>query len=149
MDNVLRTNGVLEKYSLERPVPQSPVHVLADTGSITTALTMVGDAQPFITPYAQNIKDAKLDGGFLAAIDNASLLNQATAMLKQVVVPTPEALNRTSTWFHDCTLELIREKNLELTGTGKKHVIDLVKDVFRLVPVHWSSSQVVRSGPPY
>lgn len=141
MDNVLRRNGALEKYSLERPVPQAPVQVITDVRSISAALSGDGP-QAFITLYAQNIKDIKLDLGFLAVIDDTASYSKASTLLKQIVLPSSDALNRSLVWFRDRTLELIREKNLTLVDPSK-HTIDLVKDIFRLVPVHWSSSQVV------
>jgi linoleate 10R-lipoxygenase len=142
MDKVLRTRGVAEKYSLDRPVAQLPVQVLTDTRSIAAALGLSDGPQYFITPYGPNIRDVKLDRGFLAVVDDTASLIKATALLKQIVVPSQDALNRTLTWFRDRTLELIREKNLTLVNPSQ-HIVDLVKDVFRLVPVHWSASQVV------
>ena len=142
MDNVLRTNGVFEKYTIQRPVPQAPVQVLTDTRSIGAALGLAAGTQVFVTPYGPNIRDVKLDRGFLAVVDDGPLLDKATSLLRQIVSPTPDALNRTLTWFRDRTVELIREKDL-LLADPSQHIVDLVKDVFRLVPVHWSSSQVV------
>lgn len=144
MDNVLRTNGAFDKYSIDRPVPQLPVKVISNAQSINQVLgTASAPIAGFITPYGQNIKDVKLDKGFLAVIDDPVSFSKATTLLKQIVIPSPDALKRTFTWFHDRTLELIRDKSLTLSDPSK-HTVDLVKDIFRLVPVHWSSSQVVR-----
>jgi len=142
MDNVLRTKGVLDKYSLERPTAQQPVQVIADVRTIGAVLQTPEGLQTLIAPYAQNIKDLKLDRGFLAVIDDAASFNKATTLLKEIIIPSPEALSRTLGWFQGRTLELIREKNLTLVDPSK-HLVDLVKDIFRLVPVHWSASQVV------
>lgn len=142
MDNVLKTNGVFDQYTIDRPVPQLPVKVIASTESIAQALGATG-APGLLTLYAQNIKDVKLDKGFLAVVDDSVSFAKATTLLKQIIIPSPDALNHTFAWFHDRTLELIRDKSLTLADPSK-HTVDLVKDIFRLVPVHWSSSQVVR-----
>lgn len=143
MDKVLATRGVLDKYSIDKPVPQLPTQVVVDAKVIGQILGFIGTTgtAAFATPYLQNIKDVKLDKGFLAVIDDFVSYNKATTLLKQIVFNSPAALSRTLGWFHDRTLELIREKNLTLADPSK-HTVDLVKDVLRLVPVHWSSSQV-------
>lgn len=141
MDNVLKTNEASDQYSIKRPVPQLPVKVITDTNGVTQALGTTGSVG-FLTPYLQNIKDVKLDKGFLAVIDDPVSFSKATTLLKQIIIPTPDALKKTFTWFHDRTLALIRDKSLTLSDPSK-HTVDLVKDIFRLVPVHWSSSQVV------
>lgn len=144
MDNILKTRGLQDAYSVERPIPQLPVRVVQDPKVIGQILGFIGGAASggFSTLYGQNIKDIKLDKGFLAVIDDAPSYAKATSLLKQIVFDSPDSLLRTLNWFHDRTLELVREKNLTL-GDRSKHVVDVVKDVLRLVPVHWSSSQVV------
>lgn len=55
-----------------------------------------------------------------------------------------ESLPGVRLWFHDRTRELVAQKNLSLlTGQKSVHAVDLVKDVFRLFPVHWSATIVV------
>lgn len=141
MDNVLKTHGVLDKYTIDRPTPQLRVRVITDSYTIAHALGPAG-AQDLRTPYAKNIHDVKLDKGFLAVIDDPVSFAKATTLLKHLVVPSPTDLNQHISWFHARTMELIRDKSLTLADPSK-HTVDLVKDIFRLVPVHWSSSQVV------
>lgn len=139
MDNIIKTRGVADKYTITRPTPQAPTIVINDTNAIGQVLS----SATFITPYLQNLKDVKLNQGFLAVIDDSTSFSKATTLLKQVIFPTPNAFAKTLEWFHDRTLELIREKNLTLVDQSQ-HTVDLVKDVFRLVPVHWACTQVVR-----
>lgn len=141
MDNVLKTNGVFDKYTIHRPAPQFRVKVIADSQSIAYALGATG-SQGLLTLYRKNVEDIRLSKGFLAVVDDPVSFSEATTLLKHIVIPTPDDLNHHIMWFHDRTLELIRDKSLTLADPSK-HTVDLVKDIFRLVPVHWSSSHVV------
>ncbi|KAF8316120.1 heme peroxidase, partial [Clavulina sp. PMI_390] len=139
MDNVLKTNGVLDRYTIERPTPQLPVKLITDAQAITDVVGIAGPG--YVTLYAKNITDIKLNKGFLAVVDDPVSFGKATTLLKQLITPTPDDLKKTFTWFHDRALALVRDKSLTLADPSK-HTVDLVKDIFRLLPVHWSSSQV-------
>lgn len=46
-------------------------------------------------------------------------------------------------FYRETTARLIESKSFSLVGKGVRSV-DIVRDVFNLVPVHWVSKQVVR-----
>lgn len=142
MDNVLRKLGQYEQYDFSYPVKTGPTQTVTDPNVMFIALSDDRDNSPFITTYAGNIKDVRLAPSFLAVIDEPSKYARVTQLVQSVFVPK-DTLGTTTRWFFDRTLELVKEKNLALINVQKPtHAIDIVKDVFRLVPVHWSSTKI-------
>lgn len=149
-DNILKNNHVSELYSTEAPKWQLPVIVVNNSSTIVAALP----CSPLTvrTPYLENINEVKLTKSFLSTIDDTATYDKTTELLRsQLLFPTspqdPESspgfhvLNHNLNWYFDRTIELVREKSLELSPT--KSTVDIVKDVARLVPVHWVCTQVV------
>lgn len=141
MDNVLREIGKYEEYTWNRPTKAGDTKVLANPNFIYNTLT--DPESSLITLYSKTIKEVKLTPSFLSVIDEPTKFKTITGIIQNLFVPKEE-LSATLLWFHDRTLELIKEKNLPIINVRTKaHAIDVVKDVFRLVPVHWASTQVV------
>lgn len=139
MEAVLTKLGTVRQYSLEPPTPTRPTLSVTGPNEIQTAL-----GTPFAglkTTYRQNIADIGLLPSFLAEIDDVPVYAKLTNLIQSIFVP-PSELDKTGAWFHDKTVALLREKSYTLVDKTK-HSVDVVKDVLRLIPVHWSSSQVV------
>lgn len=145
MDNVLRDLGKYDDYTYSRPIktgdtiqvilPNLFPHILNDPSN------------GLVTTYGPQIKEVGLEPSFLSAIDDPFKYDKVVNFVQQLFVP-PEELGKTLLWFHDRTLELIQKKNLPIIDVSTPaHAIDVVKDVFRLVPVHWASACVVRCRP--
>lgn len=141
MDNVLRDLGKYEEYTWDKPRKLGDTKILANPNFIYNTLT--DPDSNLITLYAKTIKEVKLSPSFLSVINEPAKFKAVTELIQTLFVPKEE-LSATLLWFHDRTLELIKEKNLPIINVRTKaHAIDVVKDVFRLVPVHWASTQVV------
>lgn len=141
MDNILKNLGKHDDYTFERPQKEGTVVVVPSVGFHNLQMTGYSNFG-LRSPYTQNISEVKLDRSFLGVIDDPINYAKITAFIQNTFVPA-ETLSATKTWFHDRTLELIREKKLDIYSfKAQSHVIDLVKDVFRLVPVHWASTKV-------
>ncbi len=142
MDKVLTRLGLINDYSIEKPTKRPGTYVV-DT--VSTALAVFGDSTwtqgNIITPYLQNIKDVTLNPSFLCHIDDKAAFHRAREQIHNVFVPK-DSLDATGKWFFDKTLELIKGNSQGLIDDRKRHV-DVVKDVFRLIPVHWISIVVV------
>ncbi|KAF8323352.1 heme peroxidase [Clavulina sp. PMI_390] len=139
MDILLHKNGVLDRYTIDRPIPQLPIMVVYDPPSVGSILDV--ESLNYITLYGGNIKAIGLDSSFLRHIDEPPFFANATKLLRQLVIPAPPVLDETLGWFRDRAMSLMREKSLSVPGTSDL-TADVVKDVFRLLPVHWSSYQV-------
>lgn len=115
-------------------MPSVGFHNLQLTGYSTFGL---------VAPYGKNIAEIKLDKSFLGVIADPAKYDKVTALIQKTFVPA-ETLAATKLWFHDRTLELIKEKKLDiLSFKTTSHAVDILKDVFRLVPVHWASTKIV------
>lgn len=144
MDNVLRRLGQYDDYDHGIPQKMGETRAVIDPAALYAALSDESDAQ-LITPYGTNVKDVKLSPSFLTVIDEPAKYARVTQLVQSVFMPR-ESLKETFDWFFQRTLELVKEKNLKMVvseaGTST-HMVDIVKDVFRLVPVHWASTRVV------
>ena len=146
IDNILRKVGIYEDYTYERPVKAGdikiispPNHYDALTDTVTSGL---------ITTYGQQIREVGLGSSFLSLVDDRTQFSRATQLIRKIFVPSEE-LASTTRWLYDRTLELVKEKHIDIKDHNHDaHAVDLVKDVLRLVPVHWSSTKVVRAPFP-
>lgn len=141
MDNVLRDLGKYEDYTFNRPTKTGDTFLVNDPDLIYNIIS--DPSSGFVTTYGPQIKEVGLEPSFLSAIDDPVKFDKVVQLIQDLFVPREE-LAKTLLWFHDRTLELIREKNLPIINVRTDaHAIDVVKDVFRLVPVHWASTRVV------
>jgi len=141
MDNTLRKLGQYDDYEHGVPQKLGEIKIVTDPNVMYAALSEESDTR-LVTPYGQNIRDICLSPSFLTVIDEPSKYARVTQLVQSVFVPW-DSLAQSKSWFHDSTLELIREKSLTLVNIdASTHTVDIVKDVFRLVPVHWSSTKI-------
>jgi linoleate 10R-lipoxygenase len=141
MDNVLRNLGKYEDYTYNRPTKVGDTVLVSNPDAIYNISS--DPSNGLITTYGPQIKEVGLEPSFLSAVDDPVKFDKVIQLIQELFVPRDE-LHKTLLWFHDRTLELIREKNLPIINVRTKaHAIDVVKDVFRLVPVHWASTRVV------
>ncbi|KAF8323486.1 heme peroxidase [Cantharellus anzutake] len=143
MDKVLSRLGLAQYYTLERPTKKPGTQVV-DTAKAASAILGGSVQGKLVTPYLQNIKDVTLGSSFLSHIDDPDAFNTARENIRNAIVPE-DSLDATAKWFSDKAIELLKHKSQGLVG-NKKRYVDVVKDVFRLVPVHWFS--VVVAGLP-
>lgn len=145
-DNILKKLGQDGDYTFGVPTPEPETQLEPRAAGVKAALNEPL-ASALKTVYLDNIKDIGLTPSFLTVIDDAPQYTRVTDFVQNLFVPK-ETLGGVGLWFHDRTRELVAQKNLSLlTGQNSAHAVDLVKDVFRLVPVHWSSTKVVSTLP--
>jgi linoleate 10R-lipoxygenase len=144
MDNIIQKNGYGGQYSVAPPVILPPTILVTDPVAIYDALRDDTDKK-LVTPYARNILDIKLLPSFLTSIDDAHAYGSLTKSIQELFVPKSE-LEAIGQYFYDKTLQLLGEKSLRLNDKIP-HYVDIVRDVLRLVPVHWASTQIVRFSP--
>lgn len=138
MTQVLKEKGVINDFSLTQPVWLTPIKTFTEPKLIYDVLK----SSNVTTTYVQNVRDIFPGwSGFLTTLDDPIRNQAATKEIQDTFVPTA-TLQSLSQWFYERTTELIRGKSYVIVD--KRRSIDIVRDVFRLVPVHWSATQVVR-----
>lgn len=133
MDNILTKLGLYKEYTYDKPVKQGDTLVVTNPKALEVT---VGD-RGLITPYLQNIQDIGLSPSFLTVIDDATAYARVTKLVQDTFVPEQE-LSANGKWFYEKTLELIGEKSFMVYDKAPRNV-DIVKDVLRLIPVHWAA----------
>jgi linoleate 10R-lipoxygenase len=141
IDNILKNKGYEGQYSLNPPAIQPITKLVVDPSAIQEALRDDGEKK-FATTYTKNILDIKLSPSFLRVIDDSVAYEHVTKHLQDIYVPKAE-LGAIGQYFYEKTLQLLHEKSFSLNDKVPNFV-DVVKDVLRLVPVHWASTQIVR-----
>ncbi|KAF9512279.1 hypothetical protein BS47DRAFT_1394408 [Hydnum rufescens UP504] len=137
--NILKNKGYAGQYSLDPPAVQPITKLVVDLSAIQEALHDDREKK-FATTYAKNILDIKLSPSFLDVIDDSGVYEHVTKTLQDIYVPKAE-LGVIGQYFYEKTLQLLREKSFSLNDKVPNFV-DVVKDVARLVPVHWASTQI-------
>ena len=136
MDNILTNLGLYKEYTYDKPVKQGDTLVVTNPKALEVT---VGD-RGLVTPYVQNIQDIGLSPSFLTVIDDTAAYARVTKLVQDTFVPEQE-LSANGKWFYEKTLELIGEKSFVVYDKAPRSV-DIVKDVLRLIPVHWAAKVV-------
>lgn len=63
--------------------------------------------------------------------------------MREALFPTPNTMSEYGAYYRTITAHLIETKSFSLVGKGTRS-LDIVRDVFNLVPVHWISRKIVR-----
>lgn len=144
MDNVLKRIDKYQDYDHGIPQKIGETMAVTEPNAMYAALSDESDAG-LVTPYGSTVRDVRLTPSFLTVIDEPAKYARVTQLVQSVFVPK-ETMKETMDWFYTRTVELVEEKHLKLvlseSGT-QTDMIDIVKDVFRLVPVHWASTKIV------
>ncbi|KAF9512302.1 hypothetical protein BS47DRAFT_1486396 [Hydnum rufescens UP504] len=123
IDNILEKSGYVGQYSLDPPEIQPVTKLVVDPNAIRAAL-----------------RDDTDKSCFLTTIDDPRAYELVTKSVQDLFVPKTE-LEVTGKYFYEKTLQLLQEKSFWLNDEVTNFV-DIVKDVLRLVPVHWVSTQI-------
>ncbi|KAJ6515136.1 linoleate diol synthase [Mycena vitilis] len=129
MKGYLSKLHVLDSYDLSRPKPLPPAQTVQD-------YALIGDIMKdskFVAPYAERAaKVIKGKGFFLVEGEK-----QQHAIYGPLF-ESPESLDKLGAFFRDTTQKLISTHSFTLVG-GKKCVVDIVRDVLKVVPVYWAA----------
>ncbi|KAJ7155422.1 linoleate diol synthase [Mycena crocata] len=120
---------LLENYDVSRPKQLSPVHTIQDYNQIIE----ITKNPKFVAPYAQ--RAAKLIKG------KGFFIVEGQKQQQEIFAPlfeSQEFLEKTGAFFHDTTRKLIGAQSFTLVG-GKTCVVDIARDVLKLVPVYWAA----------
>ncbi|KAF8337113.1 heme peroxidase [Cantharellus anzutake] len=142
MDKILAKLGQAKEYTFTPPPPIGETYLISDPNAIYDGL---GDAdhvtEGLITLYGQRIKNVGLSPSYLTVIDDPRSWEKVTKLVQEVFVPDRELADN-GKWFYNKTIELIGQKSYTVLEKGGPKYVDIVKEVLRLVPVHWVSLRV-------
>ncbi|KAJ7180686.1 linoleate diol synthase [Mycena filopes] len=129
MKNHLSKLHLLDSYDLTRPKQIAPPQTEQDYHQIMEILKN----PKFVAPYPERAAKIIKGKGFFLVDDEKQRQELCTAVFGQ-----KEILEDTGNFFRDTTRKLISTHSFTLVG-GKTRVVDIVRDVLKLVPVYWAA----------
>jgi len=131
--DAMKTNltklDVLDQYDLARPATTKATEVI-NTHAIVSSI--LKDKEGFIAPYKSRV-DRVLKGKGFYPVEGEK---ERQAVLD--VLNTPELVEEIGKFFYDTTKKFIASESYTLVG-GKICGVDLVRQVLRVVPIHWAA----------
>ncbi|KAJ6581524.1 linoleate diol synthase [Mycena capillaripes] len=120
---------LLDSYDLSRPKQLPPVQTVQDYAQIVEIMKN----GKFVAPYAERAAKVIKGKGFFLVEDE----KQQKAIYSPLF-ESQESLNKVGAFFRDTTRKLIGTHSFTLVG-GKTCVVDIVRDVLKVVPVYWAA----------
>ena len=139
MDEVLTKLGSKDKYDFVRPQPADPVREFKEYGEVHG---IVANKDKFRHPFLYRISKVIHGPGFFLATDSPERGEREQRQMFKALAETPEQVDQITKFFYENTKALIAKESFKLVG-GQKSAIDIVRDVFRVVPIQWVATQVV------
>jgi len=128
-----------EKYDFERPKSAPSVREFKEYGEVNGIL---GNKEKFRHPFLNRVSGVIRGPGFFLATDAPERGEREQRQLFKALAETPEQVDAITKFFYESTKALITKESYKFVG-GKKSGLDIVRDVFRVVPVQWVATQVV------
>ena len=140
MDEVLTMLGNKDKYDFVRQAqPTDPVREFKGYGEVHG---IIANKDKFRHPFLYRISKVIHGPGFFLATDSPERGEREQRQMFKALAETPEQVDQITRFFYENTKALIAKESFKLVG-GKTSVIDIVRDVFRVVPIQWVATQVV------
>lgn len=139
MDEILTELDQKEKYDFVRPKSVYGAREFEEYGEITGIL---GNKEKFRHPFLPRISQVIRGPGFFLATDAPERGEREQRQLLKALAETPEQVTAITKFFYESTKALIAKGSFQLVG-GKRNGLDIVRDVFRVVPIQWVATQVV------
>ncbi len=73
---------------------------------------------------------------------------EARHQVIDALASSPEAIDKIGKFFYEATRKLIATESVSLVG-AKAKTVDIVREVFRVVPVQWLAADIVSVPPSY
>ncbi|KAJ7623211.1 linoleate diol synthase [Roridomyces roridus] len=119
----------LENYDLERPKQFTPVQTLKEY----TVIAEILQNPLFSAPYAERAAKVIRGKGFFLVEGEKRQREIYTKLFE-----SPEHLDKVGTFFRDTTRKLVASHSFTIVN-GKTNVVDIVRDVLKVVPVYWAA----------
>ena len=138
MDEILTKAGEKEKYDFVRPKTADGVHQFKNYGEVVGILQ---NKEKFRDPFLPRISLVVYAPGFFTASESLDRRERDQRLMSQVLAEAPEQVESITKFFYENTRALIEKESYGFIG-GKKSALDIVRDVFRVVPIQWVAAQV-------
>ena len=139
MDQILTKVGGKDKYDFTLPKPADKVREFKEHGEVSRILA---NKEAFRHPFLPRISSVIHGPGFFLATDSPGRGEREQQQTLKALAETPEQVEAITEFFYQNTKALIAKESFKLVG-GKKSGLDIVRDVFRVVPIQWVATQVV------
>jgi len=145
MDEVLTPLNQKEKYDFKRPGSARGALEFKEYGEVSGILA--NNEKKFRHPFLHRVSEVIRGPGFFLATDAPERGEREQRQVFKSLAETPEQVDAITTFFYETTKALIKQESYKLVG-GKKSGLDIVRDVFRVVPIQWVATQVVSETLP-
>ena len=139
MNEVLTKLNQKDKYDLARPKSTCGAREFKEYGEVSGILA---NKEKFRHPFLPRVCKVIRGPGFFLATDTPERGEREQRQLFRALAETPEQVDAITNFFYEKTKALIAKDSYTLVG-GKRSGLDIVRDVFRVVPIQWVATQVV------
>ena len=139
MGEILTDLDQKEKYDFARPKSARGATEFKEYGEVNGIL---GNKEKFRHPFLPRISGVIRGPGFFLATDAPERGEREQSQVFKALAGTPDQVAAITKFFYETTKALIAEESYGLVG-GKTSGLDIVRDVFRVVPIRWVATQVV------
>ena len=139
MEEVLTGLNQLDKYDNKRPGTTRGALEFKEYGEVSGIL---GNKEKFEHPFLPRISKIIHGAGFFLATSAPESGEREQRQMLKALAETPEQVEAITKFFYQTTKALIAKDSYKLVG-GKRSGLDIVRDVFRVVPIRWVATQVV------
>ncbi|KAG8908060.1 hypothetical protein FRC01_007508 [Tulasnella sp. 417] len=138
MVSVLSNLRIKELYDFVRPGAEGEILTVNSYAGVNQVLF---DYQSFKVTYERTMKRMTNGYGFFLAFDEPAKHLRDLKLMREALFPREDSMAEYGVFYRETTARLIETKSFSLVGRGTRS-LDIVRDVFNLVPVHWVSKQV-------
>jgi len=139
MNEVLSEVDVKEQYDLNRPSSKPGPADIKKYGEIAGILE--NRTKKFQDPFLGRVNSIIHGPGFFLATDNVERGQREQRHIMRAIAGTPEQADSLAKFFYDTTRTLISRNSYASVG-GEQMSVDIVRDVLRVVPIHWVATQL-------
>ena len=139
MDEVLTDLGQKEKYDFARPKSAHGAREFKEYGEVSGILK---NKEKFRHPFLPRVSEVIRGPGFFLATDAPDRGEREQRQVFKALAETAEQVDAITKFFYEYTKAVISKESYKLVG-GKKSALDIVRDVFRVVPIQWVATEVV------
>jgi hypothetical protein len=129
--------NLVGRYDIKRPGVEASYRRVENHAEIAGILKNTGFKAPYADRAASVIKGT---GFFLASADVAAGEKERRGVLAALLGPA-DAADNIGKFFYQKTRELVVSNSFVVVG-GKTHSVDIVRDVFKFIPIHWAACEI-------
>ena len=142
MDQIFTKIGGKEEYDLVRTGSSRITLGFKEYGQVSGILA---NKKKFKYPFLDRIATVIHGPGFFLATNSPEQGEKEQSQMLKALAETPEQVEAIGNFFYENTKALIAKESYQLVG-GEHSALNVVRDVFKVVPIQWVATQVVRSA---